>query len=233
MGDPVYVQSDFDLTVWQLQDVVFTDNNSDSLNQAIEAVKNKGTIVIKNAADTGQTGAIMSAAVLEKAKEKQAVLIVSGTDNTSEIVIEGSKIIQAPSGGIGLEIYREDLINKEITVSGEKDNLYYPITVTITDTTIPVTARIKLDKDFTARCGKNPIRISQMTEDGQAVLLADNLTVGEDGYVEVVFQNGFSGNIASQILYSAITGTGARSEAVRAMEFVVSSKLVEIGRAHV
>ena len=67
MGDPVYVQSDFDLTVWQLQDVVFTDNNSDSLNQAIEAVKNKGTIVIKNAADTGQTGAIMSAAEIGRA----------------------------------------------------------------------------------------------------------------------------------------------------------------------
>lgn len=225
---PVYVQSDFNLTIQQLQDIVLTDNNVDSLNQAIETVKNNGTIVIKNTADTGQTGIILPAAVLEKAKEKQAVLVVPGINNTSEIVIEGSAITQVPSGGIGLEIHREDLINKEITVSGEKDNLYYPIAVTISDTTIPVTARIKLDKDFISKCGKNPIRISKMTDDGQTVLLADNLTVGDDGYVEVTLQNGFSGNIASQILYSDITGSGARSEAVKAMEFVVSSKIMEV-----
>ena len=102
------------------------------------------------------------------------------------------------------------------------DDMYYPVRIVTTDTAIPVTVRIRVDQEFLDQCGDNPIRISKIGADGSVAIMQDNLTVTEDGYLEVAFPNGLQGTgTATQMLNAGAEG---RSITSQEFSFVVSSE---------
>ena len=90
---------------------------------------------------------------------------------------------------------------------------------------MPVTIRVKVDDEFLDQCGENPVRISRVGEDGTPTIVAENVSVNEDGYVEIKFPNGLQGTgVASQILYA---NAGGQRTIQEKYSFRISSQVDE------
>ena len=82
--------------------------------------------------------------------------------------------------------------------------------------------RIRVDEAFIEECGNNPVRISKVGADGNAVIMQDNLAVTEDGYLEMAFPNGLQGTgVATQMLETSIEG---QNTVTQYYSFLVSSR---------
>ena len=214
----------FALTVTQPQeDMVVTDLMNDNVLNAAEGVTEGGTIVVKGSYLEEGSYYMFPAEFFEVAKERKLTVIIPDSLGDSEIVVKGGDLEAIPNMDPELRIKRENLVEGEAGV--ENDDLYYPVSVVASDTAIPLTIRVKVDNEFLEQCGKNPVRISKVGEDGTPTILAKKVTVGEDGYVEFNFPNGLQGTgEASQVLYS--NGDGQKTTQEK-YSFMISSQKEE------
>lgn len=178
----------YQLAVTGQENMTVVDMVSGDLEKAAAAAKDGEKLALTGMYIGNPSVKGISTEVLEMAREKNMTLIIPDPKRDSEIVIDGSSISQTPVNKLQLKIQREELV--EDLAGVEADDRYYPVSVFATDTTVPITMRIRVGEDFLEQCGNNPIRISKVGADGQVTIMQDNLTVTEDGYLEIEFPDG-------------------------------------------
>ena len=210
----------YGITVTGQENMMVVDMESGDLEQVVANAKNGEKLALTGMYIGNPSVKGISTEVLNLIKKKNMTLIIPDPERTSEIVIEGASISQEPKSKLQIKIQREDLVED---LSGvEADDLYYPVNIYATDTTVPLTMRIRVDDELFDQCGNNPIRISKVGVDGNAVIMQDNLTVTEDGYLEIAFPNGLQGTgVATQMLETSIEG---RNTVTQYYSFLVSSR---------
>lgn len=215
---------DLSLSVTQTQEnMVVADLTDGNVIKAAEEAKAGGTIVVKGSYLEENSYARFPSEFFEVAKEKNLTVIIPDSLGDSELVIKGEELTQIPNMDPELRIQREGLV--EDTAGVGDDNLYYPVNVVTSDAALPITVRVKIEKNFLDQCGDNPIRISKVDESGTPAVIAENVTVGEDGYVEISFPNGLQGTgVASQVLY---TNSGGQRLLQEKYSFMISSQKEE------
>lgn len=57
---------------------------------------------------------------------------------------------------------------------------------------LPVTIRVKVEKEFVEKCGNKSIRFSRKNPDDSTTVIAKDLIVDADGYVEVKLPKGWN-----------------------------------------
>lgn len=187
-------------------DMVVTDlMNGDNVLNATENVDEGGTVVVKGSYLEDLSEYRIPTEFFQAVKEKELTVIIPDSQGDSEIVVKGKDLSVIPDMDLELRIKREALVEDKAGV--EKDDLYYPVDIVTSDASMPVTIRVKVDDEFLDQCGENPVRISRVGEDGTPTIVEENVTVNEDGYVEINFPNGLQGTgVASQILYANADG---------------------------
>ena len=210
----------YELTVTGQENMTVVDMEFGDLEQAVANAKDGEKLALTGMYIGNPSVKSISTEVLNLIKEKGMKLIIPDPERTSEIVIDGVSISQEPKSRLQIKIQREDLIEDQAGVGA--DDRYYPVNIYATDTTVPFTMRIRVDEEFVEECGNNPVRISKVGADGNAVIMQDNLTVTEDGYLEMVFPNGLQGTgVATQMLETDIEG---QNTVTQYYSFLVSSK---------
>ena len=210
----------YQLVVTGQENMTVVDMVSGDLEKAAAAAKDGEKLALTGMYIGNPSVKGISTEVLELAREKNMTLIIPDPERDSEIVIDGSSISQTPVNKLQLKIQREELV--EDLAGVEADDRYYPISVFATDTTVPITMRIRVGEDFLEQCGNNPIRISKVGADGQVAIMQDNLTVTEDGYLEIEFPDGLQGTgVAAQVLDASIEGKAVTAQSY---SFIVSSR---------
>ena len=196
------------------------DLRTDDLTKAASEVDNRTTLVIKGSYVESVKIELFPAEFWDVVKEKDLTVIIPDSQSNSEIIVNGNELQNIVSDKVELKVERENLVEDEAGIGS--DNLYYPVNIVTSDSAFPFTVRIKVGQEFLEQCGDNPIRISKVSADGSAAIMQDNLTVTEDGYLEVAFPNGMQGaGTATQILNSGVEG---RSITSQEFSFVVSSE---------
>ncbi|MCI9615868.1 MAG: hypothetical protein HFG93_12065 [Dorea sp.] len=221
----VPVNGNVKLKVTQMEDIIIVDPATENITAAIADIEKNGTVVVKGSNMGKQT---LPRSFMQAVKEKEVTVIVSDSGSKSELVIQGTALGTAQED-LELSVYRDEAVKETVMINNMRDNIYYPVTVVTSDTTIPVTIRIKLDNDFRKKCGDNPVRLSRETADGSMALIQDKLKISADGYIEVVFGNGLAGGAASQMLFadgSRAEGRGGNNETIG---FIVSSRAENSG----
>ncbi len=219
-------ETNLDLSVTEPTDKLILDlgrykDNLDKIPEDLEEVENNGTVVIKGSYVIEETMPNLSKDLLEIVKAKELTVILPNYFSTSEIVINGSNLPETLTEDLELRIDRGELIEGESGVG--EDNLFYYVRTMVSDATVPLTLRIKVDQKFLDERGRNSIRISPIEKDGTlGEVLWDDLQVNADGYIEIRFDDGLQGEgTASQILYADLNGTNGEST------FILSSKIDE------
>lgn len=196
------------------------DLRTDDLTKAAGEVDNGTTLVVKGSYVESIKIELFPAEFWDTVKEKDLTVIIPDSQSNSEIIVKGNELQNIGSDKVELKVERENLVEDEAGI--ESDNLYYPVNIVTTDSAFPFTVRIKVDQEFLEQCGDNPIRISKIGADGSMAIMQDNLTVTEDGYLEVAFPNGLQGaGTATQMLNA---GTEGRTITSQEFSFVVSSE---------
>lgn len=196
------------------------DLRTDDLTKAASEVDNRTTLVIKGSYVESVKIELFPAEFWDVVKEKDLTVIIPDSQSNSEIIVNGNELQNIVSDKVELKVERENLVEDEAGIGS--DNLYYPVNIVTSDPAFPFTVRIKVGQEFLEQCGDNPIRISKVSTDGSAEIMQDNLTVTEDGYLEVTFPNGLQGTgTATQMLNGGAEG---RSITSQEFSFVVSSK---------
>ena len=103
--------------------------------------------------------------------------------------------------------------------------MFCPIEVVTSDKTVPVTIRIKLDKDFIEACGGKGITFSREGNFGKNEIIAENLVPDAEGYVEVALSGGWDA-VNSNAKMLNLSSVGNEIEGV---QFYISAKSVEQG----
>lgn len=210
----------YELTVTGQENMTVVDMESGDLEQAVANAKDGEKLALTGMYIGNPSVKSISTEVLNLIKEKDMTLIIPDPERTSEIVIDGASISQEPKSRLQIKIQREDLIEDQAGVGA--DDRYYPVNIYATDTTVPFTMRIRVDEAFIEECGNNPVRISKVGADGNAVIMQDNLAVTEDGYLEMAFPNGLQGTgVATQMLETSIEG---QNTVTQYYSFLVSSR---------
>mgnify|MGYP002645925296 CR=1 FL=1 len=204
--------------------MVVTDlMNGDNVLDATENADEGGTVVVKGSYLEDLSEYRIPTEFFQAVKEKELTVIIPDAQGDSEIVVKGEDLSEIPDMDLKLQIKREALVEDEAGV--EKDDLYYPVDVITSDASMPVTIRVKVDDEFLDQCGENPVRISRVGEDGIPTIVAKNVTVNEDGYVEINFRKGLQGTgVASQILYA---NAGGQRTIQEKYSFRISSQVDE------
>lgn len=204
--------------------MVVTDlMNGDNVLDATENVDEGGTVVVKGSYLEDLSEYRIPTEFFQAVKEKELTVIIPDAQGDSEIVVKGEDLSAIPDMDLELRIKREALVEDEAGV--EKDDLYYPVDIVTSDASMPVTIRVKVDDEFLDQCGENPVRISRVGEDGTPTIVAENVSVNEDGYVEIKFPNGLQGTgVASQILYA---NAGGQRTIQEKYSFRISSQVDE------
>lgn len=220
----VQVPDSANLNVSQCEEFVIANTDTDNINEVVKQVEHGGTIVIKSSEQKEQ---VLPKEFLSEVKEKNLTVIIPDSEiqsnSNSELILAGDSLEGNMPEKLELSVHREEMVEDggSITVGERKDNIYYPVTVVASDTTIPVTVRIRLDKDFIEKCGKSPIGFSKRKAGNFITVLQDHLEITEDGYVEVMFKDGFSGGIFSRMLFA--NGNAVQRTENETLEFLVSS----------
>ena len=205
-------------------DMVVTDlMNGDNVLEATENVGEGGTVVVKGSYLENLSEYRIPTEFFQAVQDKKLTVIIPDAQGDSEIVVKGEDLSAIPDMDLKLQIKREALVEDEAGV--EKDDLYYPVDIITSDASMPVTIRVKVDDEFLDQCGENPVRISRVGENGTPTIVAENVTVNEDGYVEINFPKGLQGTgVASQILYA---NAGGQRTIQEKYSFVISSQVDE------
>ncbi len=206
------------------ENMVVTDlMNGDNVLEATENVGEGGTVVVKGSYLEDLSEYRIPTEFFQAVQDKKLTVIIPDAQGDSEIVVKGEELSSIPDMDLELRIKREALVEDEAGV--KEDDLYYPVDVITSDASMPVTIRVKVDDEFLDQCGENPVRISRVGEDGTPTIVAENVSVNEDGYVEIKFPNGLQGTgVASQILYA---NAGGQRTIQEKYSFRISSQVDE------
>lgn len=197
---------------------------TDDVTEAVNTVDRETTVIVKGSYVEYEKIDLFPAEFWDAVKEKDLTVIIPDSQANSEIVVRGNEIQNIASSKVELKVQRDELVAQEAGV--EEDDIYYPVNIVTTDTTFPFTVRIKIDQEFLEQCKDNPIRISKVSADGNMAIMQDNLTVAEDGYLEVAFPNGLQGGgTATQMLNAGAEGRTITSQE---FSFVVSSRTNDV-----
>lgn len=215
-----YPEKSLALSVEQAAGMEIMDIRTDDIEAGVQGIENGKTIVIKGSDVDDLEIRLFPADFWSSVQEKNLTVVIPDGQSNSEVVVKGSEIGDASFGDMELKVQRDELVEQAAGVGN--DDMYYPVRIVTTDTAIPVTVRIRVDQEFLDQCGDNPIRISKIGADGSVAIMQDNLTVTEDGYLEVAFPNGLQGTgTATQMLNAGAEG---RSITSQEFSFVVSSE---------
>ncbi|OUQ45904.1 dockerin type I repeat-containing protein [Lachnoclostridium sp. An118] len=218
----------YHLSVTQEENTSIVNVQFADLERAVTSAQNGGTVVLTGAYIGASTGNAITPDFLKTVKEKEITVIIPDQDRNSEIVIEGAGLSVISKGTKQLKINRGDLTEEPAGVG--EDDIYYPVEVYTTDTTVPLVMRIKLDNEFLEQCSDNPIRISKVNADGNISIIQDNLTVTEEGYLEIGFPDGLQGTgVATQVLDAGPAVRGIGQE----FSFVVSSSADKVTKGDI
>ena len=209
----------YDLLISQKEGTQIVNMQTTDLEKAAESAQERGTLVLTEAYIGMQVENVISPNFLQTVKEKDMMVIIPDRERNSEIVIHGSDISKMPESSLQLKVERKDMVEDMAGIG--QDDCYYPVSVYATDTTVPFVLRIKVDDTFLEQCSKNPIRISKVNTDGSMTIVQDNLTVAEDGYLEVNFSNGLQK--AGSATRTMNAKSAERSSAIFDYSFIVSS----------
>ena len=212
------------LSVEQAGGMEIMDIRMDDIAAGVQGIENGKTVVIKGSDVDDLEIHLFPADFWSSVQEKDLTVVIPDGQSNSEVVVKGSEIGDASFGDMELKVQRDELVEQAAGVGN--DDMYYPVSIVTTDTAIPVTVRIRVDQEFLDQCGDNPIRISKIGADGSVAIMQDNLTVSEDGYLEVAFPNGLQGTgTATQMLNAGAEG---RSITSQEFSFVVSSRTNDV-----
>ena len=212
------------LSVEQAGGMEIMDIRMDDIAAGVQGIENGKTVVIKGSDVDDLEIHLFPADFWSSVQEKDLTVVIPDGQSNSEVVVKGSEIGDASFGDMELKVQRDELVEQAAGVGN--DDMYYPVRIVTTDTAIPVTVRIRVDQEFLDQCGDNPIRISKIGADGSVAIMQDNLTVSEDGYLEVAFPNGLQGTgTATQMLNAGAEG---RSITSQEFSFVVSSRTNDV-----
>lgn len=198
-------------------------NLEDEVKKASEGT----TIVVADL----QKELIISTETLAEIKDKKLTLVVSDDDRTSKLIINGNDLAKVPNKDLKVTVERGMMTEEEIQVGTEKDEIYYPVNVTTTDASVPVTLRVKLDEAFLKQVSQKNICLSRRNADGTIEVIKEKVSVTEDGYVEYTFAGGLSEqkeikqSLSTELdkLYSAVTLASDLSGTVEEYEFIISA----------
>ena len=174
---------------------------------------------------------IIPTETMKEIKDKKLTLVVSDDDRTSKLIINGNDLAKVPNKDLKVSVERGRMTEEEIQVGTEKDEIYYPVNVTTTDASVPVTLCVKLDSDFLKQIDKKNISLSRRNAEGSVEKIKEQVSVTKDGYVEYIFANGLvdlqetKQSLPTELdkLYSAVTQASDLNETVEEYEFIISA----------
>ena len=222
-------QSPLTLSISQADNMEIMDIRTDNITERAEAVEDGSTVVIKGSVMDELEIRLLPAEFWDTVKEKGLEVIIPDENSNSEIVVQGSELTSASAHDLELKIQREELVEQDAGIG--QDDIYYPVSVVTTDATFPLTIKIRVGQEFLDQCGDNPIRISRLGADGDVAIMQDNLTVTEDGYLEIRFPNGLQGTGAATRILDA--GTVGRSITSQEFSFIVSSSTSSVTKGDI
>ena len=198
-------------------------NLEDEVKKASEGT----TIVVADL----QKELIIPTETMAEIKDKKLTLVVSDDDRTSKLIINGNDLAKVPNKDLKVTVERGMMTEEEIQVGTEKDEIYYPVNVTTTDASVPVTLRVKLDEAFLKQVSQKNICLSRRNADGTIEVIKEKVSVTEDGYVEYTFAGGLSEqketkqSLPTELdeLHSAVTLASDLNPTVEEYEFIISA----------
>ncbi len=181
-----------DLHVTQVENTVIMNSDSNNEKDVLDTAAQGGTVVIQT--EDGLTGTVspatLSADLLNTAREKELTVIIHNRD--ADLVIDGKSIPETITESVFLQILRQSMKEEAIAIGDTMDDIYYPIEITTSNTNLPITIRVKVEKDFVEKCGEKGIRFSRKNQDDSTAVIAKDLDVDADGYVEVKLPKGWN-----------------------------------------
>lgn len=195
--------------------------------------------VLNDAADIAEGGTVVIGGIdaemtepmalpeqfISQAVEKKLTVIIPSVYGMSEVQIKGSDLAALNNKDYTIAVNQYEWFNEEIVVGNKVNDMFCPIEVVTSDKTVPVTIRIKLDKDFIEACGGKGITFSREGNFGKKEIIAENLAPDAEGYVEVALSGGWDA-VNSNAKMLNLSSMGNEIEEVR---FYISAKSVEQG----
>lgn len=195
--------------------------------------------VLNDAADIAEGGTVVIGGIdaemtepmalpeqfISQAVEKKLTVIIPSVYGMSEVLIKGSDLAALKNKEYTIAVNQYEWFNEEMTVGNKVNDMFCPIEVVTSDKTVPVTIRIKLDKDFIEACGGKGITFSREGNFGKNEIIAENLVPDAEGYVEVALSGGWDA-VNSNAKMLNLSSVGNEIEGV---QFYISAKSVEQG----
>jgi hypothetical protein len=195
--------------------------------------------VLNDAADIAEGGTVVIGGIdaemtepmalpeqfISQAVEKKLTVIIPSVYGMSEVLIKGSDLAALKNKDYTIAVNQYEWFNEEMTVGNKVNDMFCPIEVVTSDKTVPVTIRIKLDKDFIEACGGKGITFSREGNFGKNEIIAENLVPDAEGYVEVALSGGWDA-VNSNAKMLNLSSIGNETEEV---QFYISAKSVEQG----
>lgn len=211
------------LTVLPTEKYVITTVD-EVLNDAADIAEG-GTVVI-GGIDAGMTETMaLPEQFISQAVEKKLTVIIPSVYGMSEVLIKGSDLAALKNKDYTIAVNQYEWFNEEMTVGNKVNDMFCPIEVVTSDKTVPVTIRIKLDKDFIEACGGKGVTFSREGTFGKKEIIAENLAPDAEGYVEVALSGGWDA-VNSNAKMLNLSSVGNEIEGV---QFYISAKSVEQG----
>lgn len=193
--------------------------------------------VLNDAADIAEGGTVVIGGIdaemtepmalpeqfISQAVEKKLTVIIPSVYGMSEVQIKGSDLAALNNKDYIIAVNQYEWFNEEIVVGNKVNDMFCPIEVVTSDKTVPVTIRIKLDKDFIEACGGKGITFSREGSFGKNEIIAENLVLDAEGYVEVALSGGWDA-VNSNAKMLNLSSVGNEIEGV---QFYISAKSVE------
>lgn len=193
--------------------------------------------VLNDAADIAEGGTVVIGGIdaemtepmalpeqfISQAVEKKLTVIIPSVYGMSEVQIKGSDLAALNNKDYTIAVNQYEWFNEEIVVGNKVNDMFCPIEVVTSDKTVPVTIRIKLDKDFIEACGGKGITFSREGNFGKNEIIAENLVPDAEGYVEVALSGGWDA-VNSNAKMLNLSSVGNETEGV---QFYISAKSVE------
>lgn len=195
--------------------------------------------VLNDAADIAEGGTVVIGGIdaemtepmalpeqfISQAVEKKLTVIIPSVYGMSEVQIKGSDLAALNNKDYTIAVNQYEWFNEEIVVGNKVNDMFCPIEVVTSDKTVPVTIRIKLDKDFIEACGGKGITFSREGNFGKKEIIAENLVPDAEGYVEVALSGGWDAADSNAKMLN-LSSVGNEIEGV---QFYISAKSVEQG----
>lgn len=195
--------------------------------------------VLNDAADIAEGGTVVIGGIdaemtepmalpeqfISQAVEKKLTVVIPSVYGMSEVQIKGSDLAALNNKDYTIAVNQYEWFNEETVVGNKVNDMLCPIEVVTSDKTVPVTIRIKLDKDFIEACGGKGITFSREGNFGKKEIIAENLVPDAEGYVEVALSGGWDAADSN----AKMLNLSSMGNEIEEVQFYISAKSVEQG----